>query len=154
MINKVILIGRITKDPEIRMSSNNLPICRFTLAVNRRGEKDVTDFISCVCFGKTAENLGRFIKKGALIAVDGSINTGSYEKNGQMVYTTTVACNSVQFLDNRSNSSAGTYSSNNNNYNSEQMNNFNQNTNYAQTNNYSTNDEVDLEIADDDLPWY
>lgn len=105
MINRVILVGRITKDPELKYTTSNIAVCRFTLAVNRtfssgnNGEKEA-DFIQCVVWRKQAENLARFIKKGGLIGVEGRIQTGSYDdKDGNRKYTTDVVCDSVQFLE-------------------------------------------------------
>ena len=93
-MNKVILMGRLTRDPEVRYSQgeNSLAIARFTLAVDRRfkkqGEQDA-DFISCVAFGKSAEHAEKYYRQGLKIAVTGRIQTGSYtNKEGQKVYTT------------------------------------------------------------------
>ena len=81
MINRVVLVGRLTKDPELKYSQQGVPIARFTIAVNRihtnqNGERDA-DFIGCVAFRKTAENLANYQRKGNLIGVDGRIQTGS-----------------------------------------------------------------------------
>jgi len=101
MINRVVLVGRITKDPDVRTTSSGY-VARFTLAVNRPFSKDAeksADFVSCVAFNKTAELMEKYVKKGALLGVDGRINTGSYEKDGRTVYTTDVICESIQFLE-------------------------------------------------------
>ncbi|MBN2604203.1 MAG: single-stranded DNA-binding protein [Bacilli bacterium] len=105
MINRVILVGRLTKDPELRYTTGNISVAKFTLAVNRtftsgaNGEKEA-DFIQCVVWRKQAENLARFVKKGSLIGVEGRIQTGSYDdKDGIRKYTTEVVCDSVQFLE-------------------------------------------------------
>lgn len=103
MINKTILVGRITKDIELRTTSGNIPYVRFTLAVNRtytesNGERKA-DFISCVAWRKQAENMAKYVGKGSLVGIDGRIQTGSYDNdNGTRVYTTDVVCDSVQFL--------------------------------------------------------
>ena len=104
-LNKIILIGRLTKDPELRYTTGNISVAKFTLAVNRsftsgtNGEKEA-DFIQCVVWRKQAENLARFVKKGGLIGVEGRIQTGSYDdKDGVRKYTTEVVCDSVQFLE-------------------------------------------------------
>lgn len=102
-MNIVVLTGRITKDPEIRYTQSNEPmaIARFTLAVDRRYKKDgeqSADFISCVAFGKRAEFLEKYGKKGTKFNLDGSIQTGSYtNKDGQKVYTTDVIVNNIEF---------------------------------------------------------
>ena len=104
MINRVVLVGRLTKDPELRYTSSNIPVCKFTLAVNRTfagpsGEREA-DFIQCVVWRKQAENLARFVKKGSLLGLEGRIQTGSYDdKDGNRRYTTEVVCDSVQFLE-------------------------------------------------------
>ncbi|MBR4830920.1 MAG: single-stranded DNA-binding protein [Bacilli bacterium] len=107
-MNRVELIGRLTRDPELRYSSNNLANCRFTLAVNRtfqsqNGEQG-TDFISIVVFNKQAENVKKYIAKGSLVAVTGRIQTGSYEKDGRTIYTTDVVADNVQFLETKAQS--------------------------------------------------
>ena len=107
-MNRVELIGRITKDPELRYTSSNIATTRFTLAVNRpfqgqNGEQG-TDFISIVVWRKQAENVKKYVSKGSLVAVEGRIQTGSYEKDGQRIYTTDVVADNVQFLESKSQS--------------------------------------------------
>jgi len=100
-MNSVILIGNLTRDPELRYSTgmNQTAICRFTVAVNDGyGEKQRTSFIPIVVFGKQAENCDRYLAKGRKVAVNGRIQTGSYEKDGRTVYTTEVIANNVEFL--------------------------------------------------------
>ena len=103
-MNRVILVGRLTKDPEIRYTNSNIPVAQFTLAVNRRfagqnGERQA-DFINCVVWRQQAENLGKFIKKGGLIGVEGQIQTRTYdEPNGQRRYITEVVCDQISFLE-------------------------------------------------------
>lgn len=104
MINRVVLVGRLTKDPELRYTPNGVASCRFTVAVNRtfRGQdgEPEADFISCVAWRKQAENLANFQRKGNLIGVEGRIQTGSYEgQDGKRVYTTDVVADSIQFLE-------------------------------------------------------
>lgn len=96
-MNRVSLLGRTVKEIELR--GNNTKFCSFTLAVNRRTKKKETDFISCKAFGKTAEALSQYVQKGQQIAIDGRIQTGSYEKDGQKVYTTDVIADSFYFAD-------------------------------------------------------
>lgn len=105
MMNRVILVGRITKDPEIKQTQSNIPVVSFTLAVNRQftdaqGEKQA-DFINCVVWRKQAENLARFVKKGALLGVEGRIQTRQYEAETGTRYVTEVLCDSIQFLESK-----------------------------------------------------
>lgn len=109
-MNKVVLIGRVTRDPELRYTSSNIPNTRFTLAVNRtfqnqNGENEA-DFIPIVVWRKQAENVKKYVSKGSLVAVEGRIQTGSYEKDGQRVYTTDVVADNVQFLESKGASEA------------------------------------------------
>lgn len=97
-MNKVTLIGRMTKDAQLGYTSNTQKaVARFTLAVDRISEG--ADFISCVAFGKQAENIEKFVKKGNRLAVVGRIQTGSYEKDGQKVYTTDVIVENAEFIE-------------------------------------------------------
>lgn len=105
-MNRVELVGRLTRDPEMRMSQSGMGVVRFSVAVNRtrkvEGQPDA-DFINCVAFGKTAEFMEKYVKKGYLVSVEGRIQTGSYEnQQGQRVYTTDIVCDSVQNLTPRS----------------------------------------------------
>ena len=107
-MNKVVLIGRVTRDPELRYTASNIPSVRFTLAVNRpfenqSGQREA-DFINIVVWRKQAENVKKYVTKGSLIAVEGRIQTGSYEKDGQRVYTTDVVADNVQFLESKAQS--------------------------------------------------
>ena len=100
-MNSVILIGNLTRDPELRYSTgaNQTAICRFSIAVNDGyGDNERTSFINIVVFGKQAENCDRYLAKGRKVAVNGRLQTGSYEKNGQKIYTTDVVANRVEFL--------------------------------------------------------
>lgn len=111
-MNSVALIGRLTKDPDVRYGAGNqMAIAKFTLAVDRdRAGKDseqTADFISITCFGKTAELVEKYIGKGRLVGVTGRIQTGSYEKDGRRIYTTDVIADRVQFLDRAGQSSGG-----------------------------------------------
>lgn len=121
-MNKVELIGRLTRDPDFRGSEvgDNSSYCRFTLAVDRRYVKDrenqqTADFISCVCFGRTAEFVEKYFKKGTPMALSGRIQTGRYtNKDGQVVYTTDVMVEEVEFVP-RSNTDGEAPSGNGNN---------------------------------------
>jgi single-strand DNA-binding protein len=101
MMNRVVLVGRLTKDPDLRYTPNGVPVATFTLAVNRPFSKEKeSDFINCVVWKKAAENVANFLKKGSLAGVDGRIQTRNYEgQDGKRVYVTEVQAESVQFLD-------------------------------------------------------
>lgn len=119
-INNVTLVGRLTKDPDLRYAQSGTPIARFTLAVNRtrkvEGQPDA-DFISCIAFSKTAENLANFQKKGSQIGVVGRIQTGSFEgQDGKRVYTTDIVADSIQFLEPRCDGGQGQIQPNNGGY--------------------------------------
>lgn len=105
MINRTVLVGRLTKDPELRYTSSNIAYTRFTVAVNRTfsgpsGEREA-DFIQCVAWRRQAENVAKFVHKGSLVGIEGRIQTGSYDdkETGKRVYTTDIVCDSVQFLE-------------------------------------------------------
>lgn len=126
MINNVVLVGRITKDIDLRMSDSGKAYTTFSLAVNRafKGQdgQQQADFISCKVFGKQAENLARYCGKGSMIGVLGSIQTGKYQgKDGNTVFTTDIMVQNVQFLDTKNNQGQQQQQPTNNNFN-----NFNQ----------------------------
>ena len=102
-MNQAILMGRITKDVECKYTQGGMAVARFTVAVDRGKDKDGNDrgadFITCVAFGRTAENLEKFSGKGLRVAVTGSITTGSYEKDCQTVFTTEITAHKVEFID-------------------------------------------------------
>ncbi|WP_279525876.1 single-stranded DNA-binding protein [Staphylococcus gallinarum] len=136
MINRTILVGRLTKDPEHRVTPNGVSVTKFTLAVNRtftnaQGEREA-DFINCVTFRKQADNVNNFLNKGFLAGVDGRIQTRNYENNeGNKVFVTEVVADNVQFIEPKKNN-------NNNSQN---------NSNPFENNNNS------IDIDDDDLPF-
>lgn len=113
-MNKAILIGNLTADPDIRTSTNGITVATFTVAINRpyvnqAGEREA-DFIRCVAFRRLAENIGRYLRKGSKVAVEGSIQTRSYDgQDGIRRYVTEVICNTVEFLDTRSAGSPSEY---------------------------------------------
>ncbi len=116
MLNKVVLIGRLTRDPDMRFTQSQRAVCSFNLAVNRsfttQGGEREADFINIVSWGKTAENVSKYLNKGSLVAVDGRIQTRNYDNaQGQRVYVTEVVAENVTFLEskNSSNSSAQNY---------------------------------------------
>lgn len=122
-MNKVILMGRLTRDPEVRYSQgeNSMAIARYTLAVDRRNARSndneqTADFINCVAFNRNGEFAEKYLRKGTKIAVEGRIQTGSYtNKDGQRVYTTEVVVENQEFAESKnSNGGQESYVSNNN----------------------------------------
>jgi single-strand DNA-binding protein len=113
MINRVILVGRLTRDPELKRTTNGTPVTSFTIAVDNRmkGPDGVrtASFFSCVCWNQTAENTAKFIHKGSLVAIDGRLNQRSYDRpdGSGKTYVTEVICESVQFLDTRKDGGSG-----------------------------------------------
>ena len=105
-LNRVVLVGRLTKDPDLRYTPNGVAVANFTVAVNRpfknqQGENEA-DFINCVIWRKQAENLANYTKKGSQIGVDGRIQTRSYEgQDGKRVFVTEILAESVQFLESK-----------------------------------------------------
>lgn len=97
-MNKANLIGRVTKDIEVKQATNTM-VAKFTLAVNRRKKDDGADFISCTAFGKTAEAMGQYVHKGDRVGIVGRIQTGSYEKDGNKFYTTDIIVEELDFLE-------------------------------------------------------
>ena len=112
-MNKVILMGRLTKDPDVRYTQGQEPMCiaRYTLAVDRkisRNSNNNADFIPCVCFGKSAEFVEKYLKKGTKMAVVGRIQTGNYtNKDGVKVYTTEIVIEEQEFAESKNASSGG-----------------------------------------------
>lgn len=101
-MNKVILIGRLTKDAEVRTSQDGSNVARYTVAVDRMKKDSGADFIQCVAFGKSAEFAQKYLKKGIKIAIVGHMQTGSYKnKDGQTVYTTDVIVESSEFAESK-----------------------------------------------------
>src|SRR5690625_2898531 len=109
MLNRVVLVGRLTKDPELKYTASGVAVANFTIACNRpfknqQGEQEA-DFINCVAWRKPAENLANYMKKGGLIGVDGRIQTRSYDgQDGKRVYVTEVVAENIQFLESRNSS--------------------------------------------------
>lgn len=106
-MNKAILIGRLTRDPELRYTSSNRAVCQFSVAIDRPFTNQATgqreaDFINVVVWDKQAENVGKYVTKGRLVAVEGRIQTRNYDNNeGRKVYVTEIVANSVQFLESK-----------------------------------------------------
>ncbi|MHC8517018.1 single-stranded DNA-binding protein [Sporosarcina sp. ITBMC105] len=147
MINRIVLVGRLTKKPEIKYSQSGVPVCRFTLAVNRtftnqQGEKEA-DFPNVVTFRKTAENVANFLDKGSLVGLEGRIQTSSFDgQDGKRVFLTEVVADSVQFLEPRNRSEQSNSSSGQ--ANTQQ---------YQQPNNTAFVNDAPVEVSDDDLPF-
>nr|DAF67012.1 MAG TPA: Single strand binding protein [Caudoviricetes sp.] len=110
MLNRALLVGRLTRDPELRRTGSGKAVTSFNLAVERNFKSDdqEADFINCVCWGKIAENTERYCSKGSMISVEGRIQTRNYDNSqGQKVYVTEVIADSVQFIQtNRNNNTA------------------------------------------------
>lgn len=118
-MNKAILIGRLTRDPELRYTSSNRAVCQFTVAIDRpftnqaSGQREA-DFINVVAWDKTGENVGKYMTKGRLVAVEGRIQTRNYDNNeGRKVYVTEVVANNVQFLESKNTATNANVSFNN-----------------------------------------
>ena len=150
MINTAILMGRLTADPELRHTPNNVPVTSFTLAVNRSyaksGSERQTDFIDIVAWRSTAEFVSRYFSKGQLVAVEGSIQTRTYQdKDGNNRKAVEIVANNVHFAEPKRDS-----------YNSNGQNNNTYSQNDEQVNNsYSNGDNSDFQEipTDDDLPF-
>ena len=103
MINRVVMVGRMTRDPELRRTGNGAAVTSFTLALNRNynsADGQQADYISCVVWNKVAENVAQYCAKGSLVGVEGRLRSRSYDNaQGQRVYVTEVVCDSVQFLE-------------------------------------------------------
>lgn len=151
MLNRTVLVGRLTKDPELRSTPNGVNVGTFTLAVNRtftnaQGEREA-DFINVVVFKKQAENVKNYLSKGSLAGVDGRLQTRSYDnKDGQRVFVTEVVADSVQFLKPKNNNQQpnNNYQQQNNAYNAPQN---------RQQNNPFANANSPIEIDDNSLPF-
>lgn len=158
MINNITLVGRLTKDPELKYTSGGTAVATFTLAVNRNftnasGEREA-DFPNCVIWRKPAETLANYARKGSLIGVTGRIQTRNYEnQQGQRVYVTEIVCENFQLLESKKDD---------NNQQNTQQNNFKQDSipgmdsrgfNTNQQNNKPFGNSSSIDISDDDLPF-
>ena len=170
MINNVVLVGRLIKDPDLRYTANGTGVATFTLAVNRNftnqsGNREA-DFINCVIWRKSAETLANYARKGTLLGVTGRIQTRNYEnQQGQRVYVTEVVAENFQLLESRNASEQRQQNPSNSNDNFQGgSNNFNNN-NYDQSSQSAKNTMPDfdrdsdpfsgssIDISDDDLPF-
>lgn len=109
-MNRVVLSGRLTKDPEVRVTSSNTPYVFFTLAVNRQFKTEdgqtQADFINCVAWRQQAELMGKFLDKGSLIAIEGKLQVRKYESNEGTRYVTEVVCDTLEFLETKADAEA------------------------------------------------
>lgn len=155
-MNRVCLVGRLTAKPELRYTNSNLPVTRFSVAVNRtfsnaNGQREA-DFINIVVWRKQAENVCNFLDKGSLVSIEGRIQTGSYDdQNGQKRYTFEVVADSVQFLESKGQSQARTNNANNNSYNQTTPYDYQEPTNNVSVENDPFADFGDSVSIDDDF---
>lgn len=146
MINRVVLVGRVTKDPELRHTGQNIAVTNFNLAVNRtytnsEGEREA-DFINCQVWRKAAENVAKYVSKGSLVGVEGRLQVRKYQdKEGQDRWLTEVVCESVQFLEPKKNNDGG------------QNNDYNNAPKSKSQPKQETQQEQEINIDDDDLPF-
>lgn len=150
MINNVVLVGRLTKDPELRRSNSNISMVYFTVAVNRtftdqNGQRNA-DFINCVVFRKQAENMARFLSKGSLIGITGRIQTRNYQgKDGNTVYVTEVVADNIQYLESKSSSNRGQSNGFDSlSFNRPQQSNFQSRNKQPMTNNMNLNNNEEM----------
>ena len=150
MLNRTILVGRLTRDPDLRYTPSGVALANFTVAANRpfknqQGEQEA-DFVNCVAWRKQAENLSNYMRKGQMIGVDGRLQSRSYEgKDGKMVYVTEVLAESIQFLEPKRN--GGQQQANQNTYGQQQ---------YQQQppqNNPIPQEGQEINIDDENLPF-
>ncbi len=160
MINRVVLVGRLTRDVEVRKTASGLSVATFTVACDRRmargqdgNNQQSADFISCVAWRQAADFLGSYAHKGALVGVEGRIQTRNYDRDGQKVYITEVVCDTVNLLESKSQSQSRAQNS------GYQDNSYQQP--YSQPK-PSTNDDfvsddfgagIGMDISSDDLPF-
>ena len=168
MINRTVLVGRLTRDPELRYTQGGTAVASFTLAVNRQftnsqGEREA-DFINCVIWRKAAENFAKLVHKGSLVGIDGRLQTRNYEnKQGNRVYVTEVVVDNFSLLEARY-QAPNDNSSDSTNVNANQAPSNNQSNNSSNSNsssNSKTNirdpfadNSKPMDISDDDLPFW
>lgn len=158
-MNKIILIGRLTADPELRYTPNGKAVCSFTLAVNRpytgEGGERTADFIEIVVWNKAAENTAQYLVKGRQAAVEGRLQIQSYEKDGQRRWRTQVVAHSVEFLGSSSDSSGQGYGHGNQEQNAQGNQQPNQGWNQQQAPAQGLGEvpAAEISFSDDDLPF-
>ena len=160
-MNKVILIGRLARDPELRTTSSGISMVRFTVAVTRpgtQGSQPITDFIGCIAWRRQAENIAKYCSKGSQVAVDGRIQTGSYDgADGQKRYTTDIVADNVTFLGSR-NSSVSNNVDNSSSY-EQAMPNYNEMPSPSEMPTMDVSEDPfkdfgeEIALTDDDLPF-
>ena len=157
MINRVVLVVRLTRDPDLRYTSNGTAVASFTLAVNRQftnsqGEREA-DFINCVIWRKSAENFSNFTKKGSLVGVDGRLQSRSYDnQQGQKVYVTEVVVDNFSLLESKSSTQDRNYSNDSDQNNSNLNNNTKSDKSSTKEDPFADSSET-IDISDDDLPF-
>ncbi len=144
MINRVVLVGRLTRDPELRRTASGIAVASFTIAVDNRaksGQEKTASFIPCTVWNQAADNMAKFTRKGSLVGIEGRLNQRTYDsKDGRRVNVLEVICDSVQFLEPKGNTSESSYRSDDPIFD-------------------DTNEEVGdrnlsaIDVADDDLPF-
>lgn len=155
-LNRVVLVGRLTRDPELRYTPNGVAVGNFTLAVgrpftNQEGDREA-DFINCVVWRKPAENLATYMKKGSQIGVDGRLQSRTYEdKSGKTVFVTEVVADSVQFLESK-NSQQSSQNTQNSTHNSPKSTQSASNSAPSQNDSFGNSGDP-IDIQDDDLPF-
>ena len=164
MINRVVMVGRMTRDPELRRTGSGAAVTSFTLALNRNynsAEGQQADYISCVVWNKVAENVAQYCSKGSLVGVEGRLRSRTYDNaQGQRVYVTEVVCDSVQFLETRAQRERNQSSMNQGMMNQKPMDQYSQPA-QPQTNNFQDMQTVELEsdfdnsynIMEDDIQF-
>ena len=152
-INHVVLVGRLTKDIEVRKTNSNTSVCSFTVAVDRRFQSSqasqTADFINCIAWRQSADFLANYASKGTIVSVEGRIQTRSYDGQNGKVYVTEVVADNVQIISNR-------------NASTNQSNTYNNNQTFTPSVEPSYDDSMDddfsntpsLDISSDDLPFY
>ena len=164
MINRVVMVGRMTRDPELRRTGSGAAVTSFTLALNRNynsADGQQADYISCVVWNKVAENVAQYCSKGSLVGVEGRLRSRTYDNaQGQRVYVTEVVCDSVQFLETRAQRERNQSSINQGMMNQKPMDQYSQPA-QPQTNNFQDMQTVELEsdfdnsynIMEDDIQF-
>ena len=143
MINRFVGTGRLTRDPDLRYTSNGVAVVNFGIAVNRpfknqNGENEA-DFLNVVAWRKQAENVAQYLRKGSLVGIDGRLQSRSYEKDGQRIFVVEIQAESVQFLEPRDNSTSNQQKP------TQQVNNSQSDDPFADT--------TPIDVQDDDLPF-
>lgn len=141
-MNQVTLIGRLTKDPELKYTQGGKAFCKFSIAVTREFNRDEADFIGCVAWDKRAETIAEYLRKGRRIAIQGRLNVRSYEQNGENKWITEVIVDKFDFIDTNSNSTGGNYAP--------QSGTTSNNQGIEATSSTEDNEEI---IDDDDFPF-